>query len=536
MSESKPQLLFLDDDLTFLEMLENIFTIWSEGRCEIHIAENAGKALGIIQRNNIDLVAVDLLMPVLDGVQFIGLLNRKYPNLLKVALSGSPDKSKRDACIAAGAELFLEKPSDIESMRSIFSTMEGLALAHKSANPAPKEGDYAHSDGDMADGGGFRGMMRVGLSDIVQMECLARNSSILQVKAKAGTGKVFIEDGKIIHAEIGTGNGVDAFNSIMALKGGEFKILPFQTPGANSIEGSWEFLLMEAARLADEQSEAEISASQGLKETLDPAGSSAETEIGDSNPFAVEAPAPKSAPSEGKNSSGFGSIPPPGSGIPAPGTIPPPGGMGSMDFDIPGLPSAFVGPGAGKKSKENASDPSQDFPSNVPEASPELIPESVADPIPTPIENESVGSPGIESELGEATPHSSVDPVGKLEGLNTFSFKSTSATLPRKRGRRQNTSTPLPSNIKKIAAPNIAELLITNESGKALREWQTLGVEKRSNFLELVKSKSHQMTVGLPLGNFDRLIVESKSERVLCKIKSDWKVFVRVQKQQASLE
>ena len=131
MSQVKtPQILFLDDDRSFLEMLENVFTIWSEGRCGIHIAENAGKALGIIQRNEVDLVAVDLVMPILDGVQFIGLLNRKYPKMMKVALSGSADPERREACIQAGAELFLEKPSDIESMRSIFSTLEGLALAH----------------------------------------------------------------------------------------------------------------------------------------------------------------------------------------------------------------------------------------------------------------------------------------------------------------------------------------------------------------------------------------------------------------------
>ena len=39
---------------------------------------------------------------------------------------------------------------------------------------------------------------------------------------------------------------------LLAVSGGEFKLLPFEAPGAQSIEGSWEFLLMEAARVRDE--------------------------------------------------------------------------------------------------------------------------------------------------------------------------------------------------------------------------------------------------------------------------------------------
>ena len=42
----------------------------------------------------------------------------------------------------------------------------------------------------------------------------------------------------------------DAFNKILALAGGEFDLKPFVAPPQISIEGSWEFLVMEAMRFA----------------------------------------------------------------------------------------------------------------------------------------------------------------------------------------------------------------------------------------------------------------------------------------------
>ena len=42
---------------------------------------------------------------------------------------------------------------------------------------------------------------------------------------------------------------------MLGLKGGEFDLRPFVEPPAQTIEGQWEFLLMEAARQVDEKAE-----------------------------------------------------------------------------------------------------------------------------------------------------------------------------------------------------------------------------------------------------------------------------------------
>ncbi|MDB6121880.1 MAG: Response regulator receiver protein [Pedosphaera sp.] len=282
MSNTPPNLkriLFVDDSLEFLEMIERIMGNWSNGEWQIFLAQNSGKALVILQENNIDLVVIDVQMPVVDGIQFLALLNRKYPTLQKVTLSAYADEKARAACLSNGAELFLEKPRDSEGLEIIFGTLRELAR-HKPAS-------------------GFRGVLRqVSLEDVIQMECLNRNSSILEIHAGKWRGQLFIKDGSIIHAHIGTRNGEAALNKLLSLRGGEFNLKPFVDPPGHTIDGSWEFLLMEAARVRDEMAQ---KPEEELDEPVDDTGldviPAPPTSITISPEDIPEPPAPKKEPS-----------------------------------------------------------------------------------------------------------------------------------------------------------------------------------------------------------------------------------------------
>ncbi len=229
------KVLFVDDNLQFLEMIERLMGNWSRGEWQIFLAQNSGKALLILQEQAIDLAVVDVQMPVVDGIQFLALLNRKYPHVQKVTLSAYADEASRTACLAQGAELFLEKPRDPADLELIFTTLRELAR-HKPVAT------------------GFRGVLRqVSLEDVIQMECLNRNSSILEVSGGSWQGRIFIKEGAIVHAEADGRNGEAGLNKILLLKGGEFNLKPFVEPPQQSIDGQWEFLLMEAARVRDER-------------------------------------------------------------------------------------------------------------------------------------------------------------------------------------------------------------------------------------------------------------------------------------------
>jgi CheY-like chemotaxis protein len=232
--QNKPrQVLFVDDEAAFLANLRGIFSALARGKWEIHTAQNHAQALALIQKKQMDLVVLDIGMPVVDGVQFLRLINRTHPGQQVVMLTGHASEEKRKECLDNGALLCLDKPIAPGGYESVFATLDALIRAPGSD--------------------GFRGMMRrIGLQEVLQMECLGAKSSVLEIFTGRVRGRIFIHDGVIIHAEQGSLVGEVALYSLLALRGGEFNLLSFTEPPQRTIQGQWEFLLMEAARLQDE--------------------------------------------------------------------------------------------------------------------------------------------------------------------------------------------------------------------------------------------------------------------------------------------
>ena len=226
-------MLFVDDDPAFLEVVTGLMTELSRGSWEVLTARNASEAFQMLQQRPVDLVVLDVEMQAIDGVQVLSLLNRSHPHLQKAVLTGYATENYRAACLAQGAELFLEKPATPDGWATVHAALQQLM-------EFPPER-------------GFRGVLRrVGLTEILQMECLGRSSSLLEVTAGSLTGRIFVEDGQIVHAELGEYTGEAAFQRILALPGGQFVVHPLREPPARTIQNSWEFLLMEAARVQDE--------------------------------------------------------------------------------------------------------------------------------------------------------------------------------------------------------------------------------------------------------------------------------------------
>ena len=236
--EGRRRVLFIDDDRLFLETMQRVMGALSNGSWDVFVAESSGAAFALLQEQPINLVVIDVQMPVMDGFQLLTLLNRRHPNLQKVVLTGyAASENYRAACLSNGAELFLEKPRTDGEQKSLFATLNELVRWQ------PEQG--------------FRGVLRrVGLQDVIQMECLAKNSLTLEVKAGSEQGRIHIKDGSIVHASLGQLMGEEAFHRILALRGGEFVTRSFGEPTERTIDGPWEFLLMEAARQRDEGAQA----------------------------------------------------------------------------------------------------------------------------------------------------------------------------------------------------------------------------------------------------------------------------------------
>jgi CheY-like chemotaxis protein len=229
----KFQVLFVDDSMAFLETFSGLCAEYSQRTWQIHTATSADRALALMQERPMDLIVLDIGMPMLDGLQLLGILTRRYPGIKIAVLTGTATDSKRADALAKGAELFLEKPVTTDGMKAAFNVLNDLVSWNRE---------------------GFTGALRqVGLQEIIQIECNGRHSSILEVRNPEASGEIYIEAGVITHAVVGQLTGEQAFRRLLSLKGGEFQLKPFKAPPQRTISQGWEYLLLEAARKADEE-------------------------------------------------------------------------------------------------------------------------------------------------------------------------------------------------------------------------------------------------------------------------------------------
>lgn len=227
------QVLLVDDSMAFLETVGELFETLGDKSWQIHRASAADKALQILQQHPIELAIFDINMPLLDGGQLLGIAHRRYPEVKKVILTGNASENLRTSCLANGAELFLEKPTSPDGMKFVFNVLNDLIEWHL------REGFYGT-------------LRQVGLTDVVQIQCLGRHSCILEVNSLKVRGEIYIEQGVIVHALAGRLSGEEALHQLLSLNGGDFFMKQFVAPSDRSVRGEWEMLLMEAARARDE--------------------------------------------------------------------------------------------------------------------------------------------------------------------------------------------------------------------------------------------------------------------------------------------
>ena len=153
------RILFVDDDPQFLKMVQRVMQLWGKDRLQILSAPSAEAALAILQEQPMDMVVLDVCMPGVNGLEFLGILNRQFPGLQKVVLTGHAAESHRSECLENGADLFLEKPRTSDGIETVFASLDELAAR----KPARDSGAATQRTGFTASAYPPTGVVRVPL-------------------------------------------------------------------------------------------------------------------------------------------------------------------------------------------------------------------------------------------------------------------------------------------------------------------------------------------------------------------------------------
>jgi hypothetical protein len=108
-------ILVVDDDIKNVFVLS---TALEEHGAKVIDAQNGQAALNLLEEKGIDLVLMDIMMPVMDGYTAIKKIreNSQLKHLPVIALTAKALKEDREKCISAGADDYLAKPVDYDML------------------------------------------------------------------------------------------------------------------------------------------------------------------------------------------------------------------------------------------------------------------------------------------------------------------------------------------------------------------------------------------------------------------------------------
>ena len=103
-------------------------------RHNVSIANNGQEALNIFSENRFDVILMDIMMPVMDGLEATVKIrefekqNKLQPRTPIIALTANTMDNDREKCLSYGMDEFMAKPFDIDQLHNIFKELELLPV------------------------------------------------------------------------------------------------------------------------------------------------------------------------------------------------------------------------------------------------------------------------------------------------------------------------------------------------------------------------------------------------------------------------
>lgn len=217
------------------QKLRKSLTVTADGETMpygMRTAGNLQEALSVLTQDEIFVVIIAVETAETVGDHLLREIRAGYPHIDIIALLPEGDPS-----------LASQIPEEL-NVRSLHRPIDSAALCRQLADHSNRSDQ------------GFAGTLKnIQIDDLIQMCCLSMATLAIRVFKDNHQGTIYIQEGEVVHAMCGSVTGEEAFYTILGWTGGRFETLDDNYSGTPSIEKSHEFLLMEAARRADEEDE-----------------------------------------------------------------------------------------------------------------------------------------------------------------------------------------------------------------------------------------------------------------------------------------
>lgn len=126
-SEDKPEMkriLFVDDSALMREMFGALLAS-ERAQWEIATAADGPEALELMKARPFDVVASDMRMEGMNGVQLLNVVIQLYPQTSRIIISGVADQAEAARALGVTHQ-FIAKPFDANTLRAVLARIHGL--------------------------------------------------------------------------------------------------------------------------------------------------------------------------------------------------------------------------------------------------------------------------------------------------------------------------------------------------------------------------------------------------------------------------
>ena len=122
-------ILIVDDDVTNRLVLRALL---KESGFKTLEADNGKKAVAAVDEHHVDIILMDVMMPVMDGYEATRIIKSNHENFIPIIfLTAMTDEAALAECINVGGDDFLTKPYNHMLLRAKIDSMLRIGQLYK---------------------------------------------------------------------------------------------------------------------------------------------------------------------------------------------------------------------------------------------------------------------------------------------------------------------------------------------------------------------------------------------------------------------
>jgi DNA-binding response OmpR family regulator len=232
------KLLIVDDHPGIIQSMAMAL----EDMFEVRTAENGKEALEVMKEFKPQLIISDIMMPVMDGLEFLKYCKSvsEYENIPFILLSAKGLSSQSvEKGLEMGAYDYIAKPFEMDELRTRLKTITYHITKDRDTKDFIKTGISGSLE-------------EVNVLELLQMLQIGNKSGVLSLIKSERMAKVYFQDGKIINCEYGDVKGLKALQRVLSWEKGHFSFEITDEETEVNISLSTQQVMMEGVRIIDE--------------------------------------------------------------------------------------------------------------------------------------------------------------------------------------------------------------------------------------------------------------------------------------------